>query len=797
MPDRPRRILVTGHDLKFIRPLIEDLARDEAFEVRADEHADHAMTDDRAALDALPWADAVFCEWAMGNAVWFSRRKRPGQRLVVRLHLQEVQARLPFLWHIDWGAVDRLICICHHTYDWLCAEFPCLRGGRAVVIYNPIDTRALASPKLPLSEFNLGFVGMVPQRKRMDIAFDILATLRARDERYRLHVKGRKPDDYPWMRGRAEEMAWYRALEERIAASPYRNAVVFDPQGADMPAWYAAMGFILSTSDFEGSHQAIAEGMAAGCIPVIRAWEGADRIYPGRFQFGSVDEAVAKISHWRQAGRYLQTAGACRDFARDRFDQTQILGKLKGFLTEEGGNLGRMPKPTTLKSSIALLGYLPPGGRNGYRIRIEQLVKHYQPLTARLTLIVLHPPVQKTVQALAESSTQNPAPEPAQPSSLATHARELEALGCRVHLVVAPDFFTLNLAEDRALPILQTIERILAEEEVTLLQAEALYCMRLAGMLAARCPYVRLVFDHHGVSPEEEAMGGAQPQRVKVLEGLERQALVTADLNLFVSQAMAGHYAAKYNLPRYEQRILPCCVEVRFFDAGSQVVPLNLPEGRTLVGYAGSLAVWQCGTEMLALFAQLQRRDPNLFLVLLTPAREHEAARLAVTAASIPADGVLIAEVSHEQMPACLSRLDLGFLLRRPDAVNRVASPTKFAEYLAAGVPVLMTEGIGDYSDLCRSQALGLVLPAENLLSAGTQGPALAVIEDFLRQVRAARRKWAERCRDYVHRHLTWQQALLPLREPLGLDPVLQMGQGPANPNAGRPWKPPGPDGLA
>jgi glycosyltransferase involved in cell wall biosynthesis len=710
------------------------------------------MTDSKAARAYLPWAETVFCEWAMGNAVWFSHRKRPGQRLIVRLHLQEVQARLPFLWQIDWGAVDRLVCICHHTYDWLCAEFPILRGGRAVIVYNPIDAAALARPKLPLSEFNLGFVGMVPQRKRIDIAFDILAALRETDERYRLHVKGRQPGDYSWMRGRREEMAWYRALEERIEGSPHRNAVVFDPQGADMPDWYAAMGFILSTSDFEGSHQAIAEGMAAGCVPLIREWEGADRIYPGRFQFGTVAEAVARVGHWRQAGRYLETAQACRDFARAHFDHVSILEKLKWLLAEGTTGLGRMPKRGPVgPPGIAVLGYLPPGGRNGYRIRIEQEIKQYRRLAANITLIALHPPAMSL--------------------ELSAHARELAALGCRVCLVEARDFFAMELSEEKALPILQAIERILAEHDVSMLHAEALYCMRLAAMLAPRCANLRLVFDHHGVSPEEEAMGGAHPNRVKALEGFERLALITPDLNLFVSNAMAAHYAAKYELPPYDYRVLPCCVEDRFFVAGSPPEQLKLPSERPMLGYAGSLAVWQCGSEMLALFAQLQRRDPSLFFLLLTPEREQETARLAAAAAGIPGDALCIAEVAHDQIPACLSRLDLGLLLRRSDPVNQVASPTKFAEYLAAGVPVLMTESIGDYSAACQTENLGLVIAEAELLSQPVPEVTLTSIEGFLRQVRADRRGWSIRCRHYARDHLAWERALLPLHDFLGLGP--------------------------
>jgi glycosyltransferase involved in cell wall biosynthesis len=740
--------LVTGHDLKFIQPLIERLTASPVFEVVTELHKDHDMADKTSAEKHLPWADAVFCEWAMGNAVWFSRHKRPGQTLVVRLHLQEVQARLPFLWQINWQAVDHLVCICHHTYDWLCAEFPVLRG-KAIIVYNPIDAvGARALPKIPHSEFNLGFVGMVPHRKRLDIAFDIFSSLRDIDERYTLHVKGRKPDDYPWMRNRKDEIAWYRTLEQRIESSPHRNAVVFDPHGPDMPAWYSAMGFILSTSDFEGSHQAIAEGMAAGCIPIIRNWEGADRIYPGRFQFDQVEHAVSMIRHWHSPGLYMETAQVCREYAQSHFDSALILEKLELLLATGIYRPSLVPKSKPgINPGIAVLGYLLPGTRNGYRIRIEQEIKQLRNITDNLTLIVLHQ------QAAA--------------SDLEAHARELESLGARVRLVEITDFFAINLTENKALPAIMEIERILAEHDVSVLYAEALYCMRVAGMIAPRCTNVRIVFDNHGVNPEESAMNGARPYRVKALEGLEREALLTADLNIFVSNQMANHYAAKYDLPSYEYLTLPCCVEQKFFSGRALPSGVELPAERLILCYVGSLAVWQCGEEMLSLFSKLYQRDSTLFFLLLTPASEHESARIAAAAAGIPEDAVLVKEVTHDQVPACLQRVDVGLLLRRDDPVNRVSSPTKFAEYLAAGVPVLMTDVIGDYSADSSSENLGLVLRADELLTAQIKNRTLVRIEAFLHDVHIHRRVWADRCRDYARDNLAWESCIVRLYDHL------------------------------
>ncbi|RMG17641.1 MAG: glycosyltransferase family 1 protein, partial [Planctomycetota bacterium] len=57
-----------------------------------------------------------------------------------------------------------------------------------------------------------------------------------------------------------------------------------------------------------------------------------------------------------------------------------------------------------------------------------------------------------------------------------------------------------------------------------------------------------------------------------------------------------------------------------------------------------------------------------------------------------------------------LNAADLALLLRRRDPVHAAASPTKAAEALACGVPLLVSEGIGDLSGLVRREGLGAVL---------------------------------------------------------------------------------------
>jgi len=318
---RPLRILFNGHDLKFARPIIEHFAGSPGYEVRVDEWRGHDIFDAGRSEAMLPWADVIFCEWCLGNAKWYSRRKRPGQRLFVRLHSQEM--RLPFRHELEWSNVDGILFINFNHYETFCAEQPD-QAGKAAVIFNAIDCNALDQPKLPGAEFNLGLVGINPMLKRPDLAFEILSRLREEDPRFTLFIRTKMPWEYWWLWERPPERDFFSRFFEAIEASPHRDAVVFDRYGDDMAAWYQKVGFILSTSDHEGSHQAVAEGMAAGCVPVIRDWVGATPLYPVSFVFSTVEDAVDLVHRSIEPETRRRIAAEMIAYARAHFDVPAI-----------------------------------------------------------------------------------------------------------------------------------------------------------------------------------------------------------------------------------------------------------------------------------------------------------------------------------------------------------------------------------------------------------------------------------------------------------------------------------------
>ncbi|MBC6460899.1 glycosyltransferase [Actinomadura sp. HBU206391] len=312
---RPCRVVVAGHDLKFFGRLLEHLRAVPGLDVRVDRWWSLSAHDEARSRELAQWADVVVCEWCGPNALWYARHKRPGRRLLVRLHRFELAAGWPQ--RLDIGAVDQVICVSPH-YAELTRQATGWPAGKVTVVPNWVDVAQLDRPKLEDARFHLGLLGAAPSRKRLDLALDVVEELRRDDPRFTLLVKGRLPWEYWWVWKRPEERAHYEALFRRIARSPVLStAVVFDPHGRDVAAWLRRVGFVLSTSDDESFHLAPAEGMASGAVPALLNRPGADTVYDRRWIHPGTSELAGSIASVVAEGRWDEERALGREQVRE------------------------------------------------------------------------------------------------------------------------------------------------------------------------------------------------------------------------------------------------------------------------------------------------------------------------------------------------------------------------------------------------------------------------------------------------------------------------------------------------
>ncbi len=738
-------ILFNGHDFKFLNHLIEYCGQSDNYHVAMDFIPGHAMSHIEKSLPLLQQADLIFCEWALGNAEWYSTNKKPGQKLVIRLHAQEIN--LDFLKKIHWPNVDQIVFICPENMENFLHRFPFM-APRTTLIYNPIDCSELDRTKHPGYRFNLGFIGTSPRQKCPHLAFEILTRLKLIDDRYMLYFKGKHPWEYSWLWKNVEERIYYETLYDRINKSEFAGSVVFDPHGNDIPEWFSKIGFILSTSEHEGSHQAVAEGMAAGSIPVIRNWAGADKLYPPEFVVRTVEESVDMILGYNDYQLYSLKTGFVRKFARENFDISIIISQYeKLFRSLLGEDRFNVSQSSEIKKSAEVpnikvihVCYLNVGSQSGYEVRVVEETKALVKQGIDVYIVVF----------LAQKWF-------AEAESLHAYQKSLEEM-TQSHVIFFPTdhFFDLEVTDAMVREIDEPLVALAKLHDIRIFHGQALYSTRNV-LRAAKAVGAKVVFDIHGVSPEETAMTGGSAARVNKTTEFEKFALEEANLRIMVSDRMNSFFRDKYTFGDLPYQVIPCCVRCDEFqmkaDDRTRLRNSRGFENKFVILYLGTLCVWQWPEAMFNLFSHFYKSNPDSVLYLLIPKYDHRKVVDYIKKYDLPRDSYLLEEVAHSEVGKIIGIADTGLLLRESHPVNSVSSPTKFGEYLAAGVPVILTEGIGDYSEMAEKMHVGITL---KIGVDGFPAEEMEKLNLFSKDVMQHRDKWADRCMNTAKAELDW-----------------------------------------
>ena len=238
----------------------------------------------------------------------------------------------------------------------------------------------------------------------------------------------------------------------------------------------------------------------------------------------------------------------------------------------------------------------------------------------------------------------------------------------------------------------------------------------------------------------------------------ERRAVREAAGVTCVSQAMVDMLRSNYpDQPAEKFFVAPCCPDVDAFSrvaADRDTVRQELGfADKFVVSYVGSLAWYQLPEASFRLFRRIKARRPDAHFFAITT--EPEKMRQLVAQAGIASTDVTIRSVPAPEVPRLLVASDWGLMLRDDSETNRVASPIKFGEYMAAGVPVVISPRLGDYSDLVRRRGLGVEVD----LSTDDAALDAALWPGDTTEPRAHEAA-RQRCRDYAASDLAWSSVI-------------------------------------
>ena len=228
---------------------------------------------------------------------------------------------------------------------------------------------------------------------------------------------------------------------------------------------------------------------------------------------------------------------------------------------------------------------------------------------------------------------------------------------------------------------------------------------------------IKMIFDVRGLMAEEYVDARHWPAgglRYRVTKAAERRIFAATDGVVTLTERIWPIIREWDGLKGRDvhHEVIPCCVDLALFRFSEEQrsrlrTELGLADRFTFV-YSGSLDGWYLTEEMADFFASVVRKENDAHLLWLTRG-SHERVRQLMRARGIGAEHFSVHAVTPAEMPAYLAAGDVGISFIKRCLSKLASSPTKNAEYLACGLPIVINSGIGD-SDHLVNQTEAVVL---------------------------------------------------------------------------------------
>ena len=192
----------------------------------------------------------------------------------------------------------------------------------------------------------------------------------------------------------------------------------------------------------------------------------------------------------------------------------------------------------------------------------------------------------------------------------------------------------------------------------------------------------------------------------------EKSVVLNSDFRIAVSEELVKYWNVRYGYNENNHVVIPCTLNTGFHpemlkqeEIEKERQKMNFKPDDIVLVYSGSTAGWQ-SFDLLQGFLQKTLNENKNIKVLFLSEKDKNVDQLK----TVFPDKIFQTFVKHSEVSEILKSCDIGILIREKSVTNQVASPTKFAEYLSAGLPVIISEGIGDYTSFVQQNDCGWVL---------------------------------------------------------------------------------------
>lgn len=222
----------------------------------------------------------------------------------------------------------------------------------------------------------------------------------------------------------------------------------------------------------------------------------------------------------------------------------------------------------------------------------------------------------------------------------------------------------------------------------------------------------KFIFELRGLLAREYVDGGRWPKfslQYLLVNFLEKRISFVADAVVVLTEELKRVILQeKYALLKKgtDVTVIPCCVDLKKFEFAHG-------NGKAVKNpayiYTGSVGNWYLTEEMIDFFRVAKSRNSGASFTILAN-NDIDYVKTIIKEKGLDISDFTIRSVFHEEIPKYLAAADVGIIFDKPGFSRKANSPTKFAEYLATGIPVIINYGIGDTEEIVAANNIGVVV---------------------------------------------------------------------------------------
>lgn len=176
---------------------------------------------------------------------------------------------------------------------------------------------------------------------------------------------------------------------------------------------------------------------------------------------------------------------------------------------------------------------------------------------------------------------------------------------------------------------------------------------------------------------------------------IEKKAVLKSDYRLAVSHMLVNYWKEKFNFSNEDYSVIPTTLNSLHLKNFKKIKRENLgyEKNDIIFVYSGSTSDWQSFSKIIFFTKKILERNKIYKLLILSKKTE-----MVIEFIKKFPNQISIKWFDPIDVIQVLKICDYGLLIREKSITNKVASPVKFAEYLFAGLKIIISPNVGDYS---------------------------------------------------------------------------------------------------